>query len=165
MNVIKGGVQIVTPKAPPKPKVKSKIWGTKFLPLALVNYVDEKTMKKINYYLEHPPKGTPSLSKILKQIEKEQKKKLYTEQEVREIIGSFADEGNGWDIHFTGVGGCCPGDDNAEVANLIKLLQLKRAGLKVDKKQFEEQSGSYLKYTEQHLKKYLKKAGLFQKSP
>ena len=121
--------------------------------------VDKKTIDKIKHDLDYPPKATPALIRILNQIEKDNKKeKLYTEQEVRAIIGDFASERDGWDMYFfIGENSCCPGDDNAEIVNLIKLLQLKRAGLKVDKKQFENQSGSYLKYTEQYLKKYLKK--------
>ena len=164
MNVIKVGVQVVTPNAPPDPKYKSMKWGTPCP--SLINYVDSKTMKHINYLLAHPdkmPKGTPALAKMLKQIEKD-KKKMYTEEQVREIIGNFSNEEDGWDIHFTASGDCCPGDDNADAVNLVKLLQLKRAGLKVNKEEFEEQSGSYLKYSEQHLIKYLKKRGIHQKS-
>ena len=111
--------------------------------------VDKKTFKHINYLLAHPdkmPKGTPALSRLLKQIGKESEQKLYTEEQVREIIGDFASEGDGWDIHFPlRKNACCDGDYNADIVNTVKLLQLKRAGLKVDKKKFEKQSGFYFR--------------------
>lgn len=100
---------------------------------------------------------TIALRRLLNQIEKEQKQKLYTEQEVRDIIGNFAHESDGWDFFFLLEDDCCPGDDYASICNFIKVLQLKKAGLKIDKKDFEKQTGSYLKYTLAYIKKYLKK--------
>jgi hypothetical protein len=63
----------------------------------------------------------------------------YTEEEVKEIIGKFDSEGDGWDIYFDK--NCCPGDDIAEYRNNLRLQQYRRAGIRIDKKLYEKQSG------------------------
>lgn len=66
------------------------------------------------------------------------KPKTYTEKEVREIIGRFAKESDGWNHVFEK---CCPGEDIASAVNCMKLRQYKQADIPLTKKQYEEESG------------------------